>query len=761
MTMSACRMRVLTWSLLAVLPATALAEVGNPDHTIYGRVTIFDQPAAAGTAIELRSARDGTVVAHYELGRDPRLDGRFALRIVMDDAGSRTTGRARPGDPVRAFVGGRLAAETTVGAQGVAIELDLDPKNMGNVPTLDVANVATLEGQSGNTTMSFTVSLSASSEQPAKVDWATREGSAIGGLACGPGVDFVSDQGTATVPAGATAATFAVIACGDAAIEPDETYFIDLSAVDNALAARSEVTATILDDDDEVRIGVADLAAPEPQAGAGPMQFEVTLSRPSPVNVSFTFSTQDMSALAGSDYSSASGQITLPAGTLTASIAIPLLADAAIEPDEQFKLLLSDPINAQLARSEVLGTILDPRFKPEVAQEDVELGGEGGIGDLAAPSAIALSPDGKQLYALGLTQNALLQFDRGSDGKLAFVRSYTTQSAGFGSARLAAPRDLELSADGKFVYVAATGDAALSVFARDAVSGDLSFVQFQHEGDADPDAVGGVVLGLEGALALALSSDASQLYVASGSGDSLAVYARDAATGRVHFVEVERHGVDDAGDAGAAVASLDDPSGVAVSSDGAQVYVAVRGSGAVARFDRNAADGRVAFAAAWVDGADGVDGIGGATSLALSPDGAQLYVTGGSDNAIALFDRAGDGALAWRKQFRKGDADLPGLGGVRAVRVAPDGKQVFATGFADDSFVVFARGDDGDLVPRQTILDGQGTVTHLAGPVTLEPSADDLHVYVVAQTDNALLMFRRLASSIVFEDGFESPPAGR
>jgi 6-phosphogluconolactonase (cycloisomerase 2 family) len=754
--MSANRMRVLAWALLAVVSGAARAEVENPDHTIYGRVTIFDQAAPAGTLIELRSARDGMAVAHYVLGRDPRLAGRFALRIVMDDSGSRIEGRARPGDPVRAFVAGRLAAETTVGAQGVAVELDLDPKNMGNVPTLDVPNVSMPEGQSGNVPMIFTLGLSSASNQPSKADWALREGSAIGGLACGPGVDYVRDQGTATVPAGATSVTFQVIVCGDALIEADETFFVDLSAVDNALAARSEVTATILDDDDQASVSVADESALEPPSGAGQLVFTATLSRASPVNVSFSYVTQGMSAGAGSDFSSVGGQAVLAAGTLETSIVVPTLADAAVEPDEIFKLVLSNPVNASLARTEAIGRIVDPRFKPEVALDDVEVGGEGGIADLLRPSAIALSPDGKHLYSLGLGQNALLQFGRGADGKLAFVRSYTTQSAGFGNARLGGPRDLELSADGAFVYVAAESDDALSVFARNASTGNLSFVQFQHEGDADPGAEGGAVRGLDGPVALALAPGGEHLYVVGGSGDSLAVYARNAGTGRLNFVESERNGSDDGGDAGPVVSSLDDPAAAAVSPDGAQVYVAVRGSGAVVRFDRNATTGRVSFVTALVDGAAGVEGIGGATSLALAPGGAQLYVGGGGDDALALFDRSADGTLSWRKRFRKGDPGLEGLGGARAVRVAPDGKQVFAVGFTDHSLVVFARGADGDLTPRQTLFDGQSTIDLLGGPAALELSADDLHVYVAAETDNALLLFRRLSSSQVFGNGFEN-----
>lgn len=756
MTMSFHRMRVLPGVVLALLPLLASAEVENPDHTLYGTVTIFDQPAPAGTVIELRSARDGAVVASYELARDPRLQGKFALRIPMDDAGTRLDGRARPGDPVRAFVGGRLAAETTIGAQGVAVQLDLDPKNMGNVPTLDVANVSLPEGNAGNTTLTFTVALSATSNQPSKVDWATREGTAIGGLACSPGVDFVRDQGAVTVPAGATSATFAVIACGDTAIEPDETLFIDLGNVDNALAARSVVTATLLDDDDQASINVADVRVFEPTNGTGQMFFVARLSRVSPVNVSVVYSTQAMSATPGSDFTAASGVASIPAGLLETSISVSILSDAVLEPDEQFALALSSPVNANLARNTAVGTIADPAFKPEVTQDDEEVGGEGGIADLLRPSAIAVAPDGRHLYATSLAGDALLQFARDNAGKLAFVRSYTVQSAGFGDARLDAPRALVVSRDGKFVYVASEADDALSVFSRDAATGTLAFVQSQQEGAADPDAQGGTVRGLSDPVALALSPDGAHLYVGASSGDSVAAYARNAGSGRLGFVEVETHGSDDGGDAGAAVSGLDDASGVAVSPDGAQVYVTARGSHSVAVFDRTPASGRLSFAGAHIDGAQGVDGIGNAAALSLSPDGLHLYVAGAGDNAVALFDRAANGALTWRKQFRKGDAGLDGLGGARAVRVAADGRQVFAVGFSDDSFVVFARGADGDLTPKQVLRDGQGTVQNMAGPVTVELSSDDLQAYVAADLDNAILVFRRIAAGGIFKNGFEA-----
>src|SRR5690606_31355673 len=99
--------------------------------------------------------------------------------------------------------------------------------------------------------------------------------------------------------------------------------------------------------------------------------------------------------------------------------------------------------------------------------------------------------------------------------------------------------------------------------------------------------------GLQYASALALSPDDAFLYVASRRGDSLAAYAISP-EGRLSFVEVERHGINDPTDPGPSVTQMDGPSGLVVSPDGAQVYVSAQVSGALAVFARGA-DGKLSF----------------------------------------------------------------------------------------------------------------------------------------------------------------------
>jgi hypothetical protein len=44
----------------------------------------------------------------------------------------------------------------------------------------------------------------------------------------------------------------------------------------------------------------------------------------------------------------------------------------------------------------------------------------------------------------------------------------------------------------------------------------------------------------------------------------------------------------------------------------------------------------------------------------------------------------------------------------------------------------------------------------LAGPVAAVASGDDRQLYVVASTDSAIVVLRRLASTQIFQDGFEA-----
>jgi len=70
---------------------------------------------------------------------------------------------------------------------------------------------------------------------------------------------------------------------------------------------------------------------------------EFRLNQPSPNDITFTYTTADDSAIAGQDYMAATGLITIPAGSLTAEVAISVIDDFEPEGTEQFYLFFVDP----------------------------------------------------------------------------------------------------------------------------------------------------------------------------------------------------------------------------------------------------------------------------------------------------------------------------------------------------------------------------------------------------------------------------------
>ena len=120
-------------------------------------------------------------------------------------------------------------------------------------PTLSISSPSVTEGNSGSTTLRFTVSLSAASGQQVTVAYAdTETGTAISGT------DYVAvTADTLTFAAGETRDTIDVSVTGDAIDEPHETVIVELSSPTNATIATATGTGTINDDDPKPKVTLA------------------------------------------------------------------------------------------------------------------------------------------------------------------------------------------------------------------------------------------------------------------------------------------------------------------------------------------------------------------------------------------------------------------------------------------------------------------------------------------------------------------------
>ncbi|HXG10770.1 MAG TPA: Calx-beta domain-containing protein, partial [Gemmataceae bacterium] len=130
----------------------------------------------------------------------------------------------------------------TLGTPNTAVLtiIDDDP-----APSLRISDVTVTEGNSGTTAAVFTVTLSAASGQTVTVNFATADGTAT---TVAP-ADYQFTSGVLTFSAGQTSQTVTVLVNGDTAVEPDETFFVNLSGAANATIADNQGQATIINDD--------------------------------------------------------------------------------------------------------------------------------------------------------------------------------------------------------------------------------------------------------------------------------------------------------------------------------------------------------------------------------------------------------------------------------------------------------------------------------------------------------------------------------
>lgn len=230
----------------------------------------------------------------------------------------------------------------------------LDAINYVNTPTISIASASAAESVNGVAgAIDFRVKLSAPLTQQITVNYGTSNGTAAAGL------DYTADSGTLTFAPGDTEKIIRINLVDDNTVEPNETFFVDLSGVSSSAAAllTSRATGTILNDD-STQISINDVQALE---SAGTFRFTVSLSRPSTSTVTVRVATSNGTAKSGKtgDYTAISGTLSFAAGVVSQTVSVTVRNDTTVEPNETFFVNLSSASGATIADSRGLGTILD------------------------------------------------------------------------------------------------------------------------------------------------------------------------------------------------------------------------------------------------------------------------------------------------------------------------------------------------------------------------------------------------------------------
>ena len=208
------------------------------------------------------------------------------------------------------------------------------------LPTVSISDTTVNEpalGTTGNAQFTVTLNTPAGFTQvyPVTAAWKTTPASA--GTAT-PGLDYTTKTGTVTFGLNETTKTIAVPVKGDNLYDPNETFKVTLSKPKNAGISDSVGVCTIVDSFLPL-VSINDLQTLEPPAGKkATVKFTVSLLNPATglpyttmVPVSVNYATRDGIAIAGTDYVSASGVLTVAAKKSSASLSITVLGDSTAE----------------------------------------------------------------------------------------------------------------------------------------------------------------------------------------------------------------------------------------------------------------------------------------------------------------------------------------------------------------------------------------------------------------------------------------------
>ena len=238
-------------------------------------------------------------------------------------------------------------------------------------PKVSIADASIAEGDTGTTNLDFQVSLSSAAVAPLTVNYEA----VSTGSASSPD-DFAAVSGNVSFGAGDAQKTISVPISGDTADEVDETLRVNLSSPSDGEIVDGTALGKVLDNEPLILIDDATLG--EGSAATSDMSFEVRLSDPSVHPVKVDYQTEDGTAAAPGDFSSASGNLSFDPGQTSLTVKVPVVGDAVQEAlEESFVVRLSNSENAGIHDGSATGKIRDDDPQISIANGSATEGNSG------------------------------------------------------------------------------------------------------------------------------------------------------------------------------------------------------------------------------------------------------------------------------------------------------------------------------------------------------------------------------------------------
>jgi hypothetical protein len=236
---------LLAVGFFALLPAVP-AQAAMPTITIRDRV--FPEGALIGVTISLSepstqdisfdfASHDGTATSPDDYhGRSGTKTIPAGERLAVIRMTTIAEHRFEPDETLTITLSNPVNATIADGTAVITIS------NEDSRPQVSVNDVTRVEGTAGPTSMFFTVSLSARSNETITVPYATHTGPATD-------ADYFARSGTMTFDPGELVKALPVWIKGDAVPETTQTFTFDLGTATNATTVDPTGVGTIVDDD--------------------------------------------------------------------------------------------------------------------------------------------------------------------------------------------------------------------------------------------------------------------------------------------------------------------------------------------------------------------------------------------------------------------------------------------------------------------------------------------------------------------------------
>ncbi len=418
-----------------------------------------------------------------------------------------------------------------------------------------------------------------------------------------------------------------------------------------------------------------------------------------------------------------------------------------------------------------------------------------GAGPGVGSRAIAVSPDGRNVYVAASGADAIAVFDRNPvtgaltqpRGRRGCVAAVVGNAKGDGcgvAIGLLAPNSVAVSPDGRNVYATSRDGASVVTFHRNRKSGALKQLPPSASGCVSGLPIPGCTpgRGVKWPDVVVVSPDGKNVYVGDFAGSGVTSFSRAAGSGALTQLGGTAGCITEAAIEGCAKGvQLNHVEGMAINPSGSTVYAAAAFSSAISILQRDASTGELTQATNGngcitveaVNGCAQGYQLAGVNALVVAPKGGNVYATSLTSNSVTMFRPAEGGGLA--QPARPTGENVPeGLGNPegclvylrapgcslgRAMSVpeglalSPDATNLYVTAFISGAMDVLDRnvktgavnqkpGERGCLASSKVGGCAPGRALGLTGSVVVSP--DGRNVYSTSQESSAVDIFRRI-----------------